>query len=791
MKNLLSISLFMLISIFSANAQLQSDTSDAVWSIVMPLAASQDVDMKQCLVGDVKDSLITDFVRNIGTYKFRVDSIYFQGSDAASFSLVSGFPKYIINPTLSNPAEFRFTPKRVGVHQAEIVIITQADTLIQNIRGEGIQPYIAVLEDIIDFGMVQINKSRDSLQAITIKNISSTSLSISNTKHGFPNAQDFSTLAGGGAFTLKAGDTCKMDLRFSPKAVGRTSGTLEFYYNGTGSPAIVQLYGEGININPPEILTVDSCYKVAGIIYNPNTTYPCLQSVTLQSDSVINTNVDIENFTPYVDTVEFSGRLIDIRRDGKFTITAQDSTGAVITKTIDIPGFTIAAPSCEYLDTLKIFHLEAEQNKELRFKIKIRNYGGFPQYIADARIKNSSLFSLNYNTPKTLQPGEEDEIELIFKTYTSGEFTDTLSIVGKCGIRQVIALNISTSDCDKSAFEYVDFSSEKGLNFSGTAGRVDKYIRLTKTEYTESGAMWQHNLIPVSEGFTSEFKFRISEGSNRFTNEDSDPGADGIAFVIQNYSSYINGIHGGGIGYHSLPNSLAVEFDTFSNDSTQFENYGDPNGNHIAVMSCGIKPNTSKHGGASTLGMNENPMKIKADGTIYYAKIDYKEVGKSMRIYLDTVKESKAPPILIVDDIELKTLLDLEQNVRAYVGFTAATGSAWENHDILSWYFCPRPAQYVSIDDEKPKPPLTQGLTCYPNPVNETAVIEFDVQEEGNVNLFIINPLGEKIKTILSGKQNLGSQSIKLNTKALSTGTYFIILQTSKETRTQQLEIVR
>lgn len=37
-----------------------------------------------------------------------------------------------------------------------------------------------------------------------------------------------------------------MDLRFNPTDVGRTSGLLHFYYNGIGSPATVQLFGEGV-----------------------------------------------------------------------------------------------------------------------------------------------------------------------------------------------------------------------------------------------------------------------------------------------------------------------------------------------------------------------------------------------------------------------------------------------------------------------------------------------------------------------------------------------------------------
>ncbi|MDQ1266793.1 MAG: Choice-of-anchor protein [Bacteroidota bacterium] len=573
----------------------QEDTSDSLWSIIEPKLTSLDVNMGQHCANpqEPKAQLITDYITNNSQVEIRVDSITISGKDAADFEVYYMNMSLILQPAEKTLAKFMFNPKTIGVKTADINIYHQAGIQKQKIRGEGIDCGIEVIGNIIDFGKVRINKIKDSLQAVTIKNKSTIPINITSTKHNLPNAVDFSTLAGGGPFTLQPGSIARMNLRFAPKVVGRTCGTLLFYYNNLGSPASVLLLGEGI-----------------------------------------------------------------------------------------------------------------------------------------------------------------------------------------------------TSDCDESAFEYIDFNSADGLNFNGTAFQMDKYIRLTKTEFMESGAVWRHDLIPVSQGFTTTFKFRFTEGSNVNTNEGSAPGADGIVFVIQNDNPYTNGINGGGIGYHSIPNSLAVEFDTFANDSSQFENYNDPNGNHIAVQSKGKLANTSYHGGTATLGMAENPILIKADGTIYYVKIDYREVGNSLRIFLDTVKESNVSPTLVIDDLNLAALLDLENNLRAYVGFTAATGSAWENHDIMSWYFCPKITVSVE-EDEILRVSNNRGLICYPNPAAETAVIEFEIKEYGFANLFIINPLGEKIKTILSGKQNLGWQTTKINTKDLPTGTYFIILQTPTETRTQKLEIVR
>ncbi len=135
---------------FAGTSILQSDVSDAAFSIVEPIASSKDIDMLQVLVGATKDSVINEFVSNVGTWKFRVDSLYIQGADASAFSLVAGFPVYTIEPNYSYFGEFRFVPNRVGLHTAEIVIITQSDTLKQSIIGEGIIDSSAITLKVLD-----------------------------------------------------------------------------------------------------------------------------------------------------------------------------------------------------------------------------------------------------------------------------------------------------------------------------------------------------------------------------------------------------------------------------------------------------------------------------------------------------------------------------------------------------------------------------------------------------------------------------------------------------------------
>lgn len=234
---------------------IQIDTSNFVFTITEPMAEAKDIDMKQCLIGTVKDSLISDFIINTGLCKLKVDSIYIRriGKDSAAFFLISGFPKYSITEGQSNDAEFRFVPLRLGRYDAELVIITQSDTIIKKITGESVKPVISVQNKVINFGKVAVGYTRDTTQVITIKNISDSKIHIVEAKHNKPNDYDF-TKGNCGAFDLEAHETKKMDLSFCPSAVGRTIGTLEFHYNGLGSPAVVQLYGIGVELIPQTLV---------------------------------------------------------------------------------------------------------------------------------------------------------------------------------------------------------------------------------------------------------------------------------------------------------------------------------------------------------------------------------------------------------------------------------------------------------------------------------------------------------------------------------------------------------
>lgn len=233
--------------VFSINKKsIQEDVSNNYFKIVQPEALLKDVDLKECAVGQNKDSLLVDFIENIGQYNLRIDSIYFEGSDAKYFSIVSKFPKYNISSGTNKSIEIRFNPKRVGVHSANIVVISQSDTIVGKIRAQGIKSYLKIVNNYIDFGQVKLGNKKDTMQVVTLKNEGTSPISIKSIKYSYPNDIDFSTISDSTSFVIESGSEHKMDLRFIPSQTGRTSGVLEFHYDGIGSPAKISLIGEGL-----------------------------------------------------------------------------------------------------------------------------------------------------------------------------------------------------------------------------------------------------------------------------------------------------------------------------------------------------------------------------------------------------------------------------------------------------------------------------------------------------------------------------------------------------------------
>jgi Legume lectin domain len=275
---------------------------------------------------------------------------------------------------------------------------------------------------------------------------------------------------------------------------------------------------------------------------------------------------------------------------------------------------------------------------------------------------------------------------------------------------------------------FPDFSTgTSNLQMNGSAHVATynsaKVLRLTDgypgvgATHPETAAAWFN--IPslpsqgqqlVNTGFFTYFKFQIHTAAICCT-----PG-DGFAFVIQTASSTALGSGFGGIGYAGIPNSLAIEFDTF-------QNTWDPNANHVAVQSCGTGANAPQHVVGNCLvagGINTNIPHLGvtcgnsscADGVPHEVVIQYTAPvnghgNGTLVVWIDPqfIKGTHQPVATAIKAINIPYNIDNSQNTQgisltngtsAWVGFTADQPNIPEAHDILAWEFTPQAATQVT-----------------------------------------------------------------------------------------------
>jgi len=249
---------------------------------------------------------------------------------------------------------------------------------------------------------------------------------------------------------------------------------------------------------------------------------------------------------------------------------------------------------------------------------------------------------------------------------------------------------------------------------------VTTVLRLTPNATGTAGSAWYKTQQPVTGAFSTTFTFELT-GSNTGYGP-----ADGIAFVIQNSPAGTGalGPDGCGIGFGDsstgcapstggIPQSLAVEFDTF-------QNADDPNNNHVAIQSCLTGPNSiDVIGGPCKIADKPNlsslPVPVTlADGNVHTVEITYSGSGTKL---LDVILDGND---LFPGGVSFDMTKISLNSGNAWVGFTAATGGGDDNQDILSWTFTPG-AQTIVVSQGTPAVASFSNASNQPNVYDYTA----------------------------------------------------------------------
>ncbi len=242
-------------------------------------------------------------------------------------------------------------------------------------------------------------------------------------------------------------------------------------------------------------------------------------------------------------------------------------------------------------------------------------------------------------------------------------------------------------------------------DFSGSADRaliqtnlnaafVGSALRLVPDQQSQAGSAFYRQGLPVNPttDFSTDFTFKITSSNQ------PDLRSDGLAFVVQGSGPGFLGSAGESLGYRwsgSGPTPpvtqgyfYAVEFDTHYNGGT-----GDRSDNEVAITRT--RPGDSRLGEPAVvtevvdsvdLGAGPNPRPLLDNGELKNVRIEYgfHNQAKVLSVFLS--EGAGITPQLVLRTVLPDDLFHFG-GASTYLGFTAATGAGFANHDILSWRF--------------------------------------------------------------------------------------------------------
>ena len=194
-----------------------------------------------------------------------------------------------------------------------------------------------------------------------------------------------------------------------------------------------------------------------------------------------------------------------------------------------------------------------------------------------------------------------------------------------------------------------------GLTLNGSSTLTGTGLELTDGGSDQAGSAFFD--IPLSvESFTNDFTFQITN-----------PLADGFTLTIQNDRLTALGDNGGGLGYASLPESVAIKFDLYNNAGEGADSTG--------IYADGAAPNIPAVSLTGT-GIDLHSGDLMAVHMTY--------ANSSLNMTITDKKTAATWSHLFTIDLPSTLANDV-----AYFGFTGGTGGLSSTQTIKSWTYSP------------------------------------------------------------------------------------------------------
>lgn len=96
------------------------------------------------------------------------------------------------------------------------------------------------------------------------------------------------------------------------------------------------------------------------------------------------------------------------------------------------------------------------------------------------------------------------------------------------------------------------------------------------------------------------------------------------------------------------------------------------------------------------------------------------------------------------------------------------------------------------VSNEEAEEPVKFSLNQnYPNPFNPSTTISYSLENSGIVQLEVFNIQGQRVATLVDGKQQQGEHELAFDASNLSSGIYIYRLQTATQTLTRQMVLIK
>jgi hypothetical protein len=298
-------------------------------------------------------------------------------------------------------------------------------------------------------------------------------------------------------------------------------------------------------------------------------------------------------------------------------------------------------------------------------------------YVSTSTAANPvfSLLTGTYTGTQTLTITDSSAGAIIYYTLdgstpttASAVYSNTLSVPVSETVQAIAAApglfasSVVTGDYTIQPVYTIDFSQgfTQGigpLQFNGSTDLDDYRLQLTDGGLNEAGSAFYTTPVNI-QSFTTDFGFQLSN-----------PAGDGITFTIQDVGPSALGSSGGGLGYATIANSVAIKFDLFNSggegpDSTGlYTNGAMPTAPAINLTGTGIDLHSGDNMDAH----------ITYDGT---------NLTMTLTDVLTLATWSNSWPINIPSVVGGNT---------AYVGFTGGTGANTASQKLTSWTYIAGP----------------------------------------------------------------------------------------------------